>query len=233
MLRMQPKLLAALAADPERVAGRLIELKSLLPLADVAAIAAQRPSLLLDGEWERVAGGAAQLAAVYAEAEVAKLASSEPLLLVEDLQHILAELQRCECGMGVFAMPGCGLCVHACSLRRVWSSGQRQQQGHKKRHACCPAAPPWLAGSCRSKSPRRRCCGSPAWPATSAACPTSASGSSSSTAAHNLCHRCGCRGCCRRSVGAGADARVMLLRDPGMVYSVQRGTQALGPGAEF
>ena len=99
MLRMQPRLLAALAADPERVAGRLIELKSLLPLADVAAIARQRPSLLLDGEWERVAGGAAQLGAVYEEAEVARIASAEPLLLVEDLQHILAELQRCECGM--------------------------------------------------------------------------------------------------------------------------------------
>jgi fermentation-respiration switch protein FrsA (DUF1100 family) len=117
MLRMQPKLLAALAADPERVAGRLIELKSLLPLANVAAIAGQRPSLLLDGEWERVAGGAAQLAAIYAEAEVAKLASAEPLLLVEDLQHILAELQRCAGGVAwLYAwlwVHEC-MCVHTC-----------------------------------------------------------------------------------------------------------------------
>lgn len=37
----------------------------------------------------------------------------------------------------------------------------------------------------------------------------------------------------RRLAGAGGDARSMLLRDPSLVLSVQRGTRRLGPGAEF
>ena len=38
---VQPKLLAALAAEPEQLARRLVELKTLLPQADVASIVAQ------------------------------------------------------------------------------------------------------------------------------------------------------------------------------------------------
>lgn len=38
---------------------------------------------------------------------------------------------------------------------------------------------------------------------------------------------------CRRLLGGGGDAAAMLLRDPSMVYSVQRGSRSLGPGAEF
>ncbi|PRW58273.1 ER lumen retaining receptor isoform B [Chlorella sorokiniana] len=129
MLRMQPKLLAALAAEPEQLAQRLVELKTLLPQADVAAIVAQRPSLLLDGEWERVPAGVAALAACYSEEEAGRLASAEPLLLVEDLEHVLQELGRL--------------------------------------------------------------------------------------------------------MGGSGDAAAMLLRDPSMVYSVQRGSRSLGPGAEF
>lgn len=92
--RMRPKLLAALAADPDRVAARLIQLRSLLPAADVAAVAAVRPSLLLDGEWEGVAERAAALGRHYSEAEVARIVQAEPLLLAEELQGVLEELQR-------------------------------------------------------------------------------------------------------------------------------------------
>lgn len=38
---LQPKLLAALASEPEQLAQRLVELKTLLPQADVASIVAQ------------------------------------------------------------------------------------------------------------------------------------------------------------------------------------------------
>ena len=94
LIRMRPKLIAALAADPERVAARLIALRALLPGADVAAVAGGRPSLLLDPEWGGVEARAAGLAAVYSEAEVARLVAAEPLLLAEDLEAVLAELQR-------------------------------------------------------------------------------------------------------------------------------------------
>lgn len=42
-IRVQPKLLAALAAEPEQLAHRLVELKTLLPQADVASIVSQVP----------------------------------------------------------------------------------------------------------------------------------------------------------------------------------------------
>lgn len=94
LLRIQPKLLAALAADPDLVASRLVELKMLLPAVDVARVAGQRPSLLLAGEWECVPGAVAQLLAHYSQEEAASLASAEPLLLAEDVEAVLAELAR-------------------------------------------------------------------------------------------------------------------------------------------
>lgn len=45
----QPKLLAALAAEPEQLAHRLVEFKTLLPQADVASIVSQVRSLGLAG----------------------------------------------------------------------------------------------------------------------------------------------------------------------------------------
>lgn len=94
LLRMSPKLLAALAADPGLIAARLVELRALLPAADVAAVAGGRPSLLLPPEWERVPAAAAALARRYSEPEVARLVAAEPLLLAEDVEAVLAELQR-------------------------------------------------------------------------------------------------------------------------------------------
>ncbi len=37
--------------------------------------------------------------------------------------------------------------------------------------------------------------------------------------------------CCR--LMPGVDVEIMLRRNPGVVYSVQRGSSSLGPGAEF
>lgn len=76
------------------MAARLIELRLLLPGADIAAIVGQRPSLLLAGEWERVAAAVTHLLQRYSEAETAFLVSSEPLLLAEDVEEVLAELGR-------------------------------------------------------------------------------------------------------------------------------------------
>ena len=110
LLRIQPKLLAALAADPDLIAARLIQLKTLLPAADVAAVAGQRPSLLLDAEWQRVPVAVSQLLARYSEEEAAFLASREPLLLAEDVEAVLAELARYE-GCGVGGQAGRVLCA--------------------------------------------------------------------------------------------------------------------------
>lgn len=94
IVRMRPKLLAALAADPDLVATRLVELCGLLPGADVAGIACARPSLLLDPEWGGVPAAVAALARHYDPREVAHLASQQPLLLAESVDDVLAELQR-------------------------------------------------------------------------------------------------------------------------------------------
>ncbi len=37
----------------------------------------------------------------------------------------------------------------------------------------------------------------------------------------------------RLAGGTGGSPAAMLLRNPGLVYSVQKGTRGLGPGAEF
>lgn len=161
MLRMQPKLLAALAADPDRVAARLIELKAMLPAADVAAVVGGRPSLLLEGEWEQVPKRVEQLAAHYTEEEVARLVAVEPLLLVEDIEEVLAELQRCG-GSGVGGRQLRGLMKHS------WLAGGRAGAGEHCFTRCrCPSAwpaSPRAAGSCHSSRRRRRCWRSPRLP---------------------------------------------------------------------
>jgi HPt (histidine-containing phosphotransfer) domain-containing protein len=151
LLRIQPKLLAALAADPDLIAARLIELKALLPAADVAAVAGQRPSLLLAGEWERVPDAVRQLLALYSEEEAARLATAEPVLLADDVEEVLAELGRWAGQARALALQAvqpscCGMpCCQCCKLS---ASG---------------------AGCCRSRMLGQRCCSSPRWPATSAA----------------------------------------------------------------
>lgn len=168
MLRMQPKLLAALAAQPQVVAARMIELRGLLPGASVEAVLSQRPSLLLEGEWERVAGGVVALQARYSESEVARLATAEPLLLVADLEEVLQELGRwvgrvCKCGgccrRGTRVVGELRECVGGEGSRRCAALAAA---GPVRPPDAAPAPP---AGSCRSSSQRPRCWRSPAWPA--------------------------------------------------------------------
>eukprot|EP00887_Chlorella_sp_A99_P005790 scaffold1.g5790.t1 len=55
LLRLPPRVLGGLAADPERAGRRLIALRAELPpTADVAALLSQRPSLLLEPDWPSV-----------------------------------------------------------------------------------------------------------------------------------------------------------------------------------
>ena len=75
--RMQPRLLAALAADPEGLASRLIQLKVLLPAADVGAIVTQRPSLLLLPEAAAAAATATSVILMAATPEAPAGSASE------------------------------------------------------------------------------------------------------------------------------------------------------------
>lgn len=93
--RLRPELLAGLAADIERTATRLLQLRALLPTqADAAAVLSARPSLLLDGEWERLPAGLDALLRRFSEGDVARLVHAEPSLLLEDVDGVLRELQR-------------------------------------------------------------------------------------------------------------------------------------------
>ena len=55
---------------------------------------AHRPSLLLGSELAGVPEAVARLRAHYTDTELARMVSAEPLLLVEDVDAILAELER-------------------------------------------------------------------------------------------------------------------------------------------
>ena len=92
--RLRPELLAGLVTDIGRAAARLIELRGLLPGADVAAVLGQRPLLLLDGEWEQIPAGVAGLRRHFSEEQVARMVAQEPLLLLEDIDQVLRDLQR-------------------------------------------------------------------------------------------------------------------------------------------
>ena len=59
---------------------------------------AQRPSLLLRGEWDLVATALQNLRAVYQDdAHLAIMAEAQPALLSSDVPVLLSELRRCEC----------------------------------------------------------------------------------------------------------------------------------------
>lgn len=81
----------------------------------------RRPSLLLDPEWPGVPAAAARLQACYPDpADVARLVAAEPLLLAEDLDRVLAELERCGrlLWRRVPCWRACGRCVHRmCAAR--------------------------------------------------------------------------------------------------------------------
>lgn len=119
LLALHVDLLAELASDVGAVAARVVALKEAFPTADVAAIVGRRPQLLGAAEFARVPAARAALLALYGggggeggggvegqEASAASAAAAaagsvvdglverQPLLLVEDLDELLAELER-------------------------------------------------------------------------------------------------------------------------------------------
>lgn len=94
LVRMNPELIAGLAKDITKTANRIIELKLMIPGANMEAVCSQRPSLLLDVEWPKVPVALEKLSEHYNAEDIASMVSQEPLLLVEDVNKILKELER-------------------------------------------------------------------------------------------------------------------------------------------
>ena len=91
-----------------------------MPQANLAAVAGQRPSLLLGEEWAGLPAAVGALRGRYSEGELSSMVAVEPLLLVEDLEGVLAEL-----GRWVVLHPRvCGwCCTHVCVCLYVSAAG--------------------------------------------------------------------------------------------------------------
>eukprot|EP00892_Ulva_mutabilis_P001596 jgi/Ulvmu1/11437/UM076_0011.1 len=84
-----------LLTDVNIIAARMIELKRMLPFCDVDAIATSCPRLLLAEDWPTVVAAVAQLRALYSnEDDIAALVQLNPVILHQDVNFVIAELQR-------------------------------------------------------------------------------------------------------------------------------------------
>ena len=92
--RIRREVLAHLAYDVNKTASRLIELKTMIPKANIESICSRRPSTLLDRDWEKVPSAVESLALYYDETTIARMVTAEPALLVEDVNKILKELEE-------------------------------------------------------------------------------------------------------------------------------------------
>ena len=96
--------LARLAASVSDVAAAMVRLRDIFPAADVSAMVARRPQLLLMPA-EEVAARAAALRALMPGVDADAAATEQPRLLdVEDTRAALAELRRLMPGTDVVAM---------------------------------------------------------------------------------------------------------------------------------
>lgn len=92
--RLQPSLLAALTSDLSTTSSRLLGLRELLPDANVSALVAARPQLLLQDTAE-VQASVAALQQLLGVEHVDRLVEVQPLFLVtECVQQVLGEIQR-------------------------------------------------------------------------------------------------------------------------------------------
>ncbi|KAK9810394.1 hypothetical protein WJX72_009951 [[Myrmecia] bisecta] len=101
LLRLQSKLLVALVEDVPQAGRRLIELKGMLPMANVSAIVVSRPALLLDEEFNAIPGAVAQLRSLFNDKDLSRMVESQPLLLVEDITAIIQQLESLMPGVDV------------------------------------------------------------------------------------------------------------------------------------
>ena len=94
LVRMKPALLAALAADVEKTATRIVQLQNILSGGNMESILSQRPSLVLDEEWVKIPAALESLKKHYNDEHIAQMASKEPILLIENVDTILKDLER-------------------------------------------------------------------------------------------------------------------------------------------
>lgn len=88
-------MLLELLRDPGATAARLVALRELLPRANVSALVAGHPKLLLSLSVEQVAAKLAELRALLGPAvDVEGLIEAEPMLLRADLPRLMSELAR-------------------------------------------------------------------------------------------------------------------------------------------
>ncbi|KAJ9511506.1 hypothetical protein QJQ45_029835 [Haematococcus lacustris] len=92
--RVKPSLLWQLAEDPHRLAQRILWLREQYPAANVSAMVAQRPAMMVEPGWEGVLEGARKLEAMFPEARLDSLVASQPLLLVPEVDELIGEMER-------------------------------------------------------------------------------------------------------------------------------------------
>ncbi|KAL6750946.1 hypothetical protein V8C86DRAFT_2794599 [Haematococcus lacustris] len=92
--RVKPSLLWQLAEDPHRLAQRILWLREQYPAANVSAMVAQRPAMMVEPGWEGVLEGAQKLQAMFPEARLDSLVASQPLLLVPEVDELIGEMER-------------------------------------------------------------------------------------------------------------------------------------------
>ena len=92
---MRPATLVGLAREVDEVAGRLVQLKAIFPDADVGALAAREPGLVLGYDLGRLAGTAEQLRELLPAINVDRLVQENPAVLdLEGLRAAMAEATR-------------------------------------------------------------------------------------------------------------------------------------------
>ncbi|KAJ9511376.1 hypothetical protein QJQ45_029808 [Haematococcus lacustris] len=92
--RVKPSLLWQLAEDPHRLAQRILWLREQYPAANVSAMVAQRPAMMVEPGWEGVLEGAQKLQAMFPEVRLDSLVASQPLLLVPEVDELIGEMER-------------------------------------------------------------------------------------------------------------------------------------------
>ncbi|CAD7699318.1 unnamed protein product [Ostreobium quekettii] len=92
---MPPKLIAALVGIAPEVATKLVELKSMLPEADVSSLCLQRPSLLLDADLAALRRDVDRLRRLLPRTDVDALVERHPVVLdVPGFEEAMADVRR-------------------------------------------------------------------------------------------------------------------------------------------
>eukprot|EP00884_Botryococcus_braunii_P004355 jgi/Botrbrau1/13920/Bobra.136_2s0011.2 len=94
ILRLKPQIIAELVDNPSNIAVKLVQLRQMLPTADVGHIVSKRPMLLRDDEFDGVPAAIDRLTELFPQADIGKMVEYQPLMLVEDLDKVMEQLRR-------------------------------------------------------------------------------------------------------------------------------------------